>query len=46
MSIYYTTSEELKEETFSSEQNIINTDDLPLEDKEFIQQIIDYIPEF
>lgn len=46
MSIYYITSEELDKEVFSSDQNVVNIDDLPKEEKEFIQQIIDYFPEF
>ena len=46
MSISYINSEELDEEVFSSDQNVVNVDDLPKEEKEFIQQIIDYFPEF
>lgn len=46
MNIYYTTSEELDKEVFSSDQNVVNIDDLPKEEKEFIQQLIDYFRNF
>lgn len=46
MSVCYTTSEEIENENFSKEQNIINIDDIPLEKREFIEQIIKYIPEY
>lgn len=46
MSIYYTTSEEIENGDFSEEQNIVNIDNLPLEEREFVKQLIDYIPEF
>lgn len=46
MNIYYTTSEELDKEVFSSDQNVVNIDDLPKEEKEFIQQLIDYFQNF
>ena len=36
MSIHYTTSEELDKEVFSFDQNVVNIDDLPKEEKEFI----------
>ena len=36
MSTHYTTSEELDKEVFSSDQNVVNIDDLPKEEKEFI----------
>lgn len=48
--IYYTTTEELKEKPFLNKQNVnvkvINIDKLPLEKRQFIKEILDFVPEF